>query len=44
MSNGVVTLRGRVPDEGMREAAVELATRVDGVISVDDLIEVAQAD
>ena len=44
VKQGVVTLRGRVPDEGLREAAVRVATGVDGVISVDDLIEVAQAD
>ena len=44
VNDGVVTLRGRVPDEKMRNAAVQLATGVDGVITVDDLIEVAQSD
>jgi len=44
VKQGVVTLRGRVPDERVREVAVEVATGVDGVISVDDLIEVAKAD
>lgn len=41
VSQGVVTLRGRVPDERTREAAVEIAEEIDGVISVDDRIEVA---
>jgi hypothetical protein len=44
VKQGVVTLRGRVPDERVREVAVQVATGVDGVISVDDLIEVAKAD
>ncbi len=44
VSKGVVTLRGRVPDERSREAAIEIAANVDGVISVDDLIEVAGSD
>jgi hypothetical protein len=44
VSDGVVTLRGRVPDERLRAAAVQLANGVDGVISVDDLIEVAPSD
>ncbi len=44
VKKGVVTLRGRVPDERAHQAALEIAGDVDGVISVDDLIEVAESD
>ncbi len=44
VEDGVVTLRGRVPDETLRKAAVALVTDVDGVISVEDRIEVAEAE
>jgi hyperosmotically inducible periplasmic protein len=42
-NNGVVTLRGSVPDADAREHAVELAREVDGVQRVDNELQVAPA-
>lgn len=42
-SNGVVTLRGSVPDADAREHAVALAREVDGVQRVDNELQVAPA-
>jgi hyperosmotically inducible periplasmic protein len=42
-NNGVVTLRGSVPDAEAREHAVELAREVDGVQRVDNELQVAPA-
>ena len=39
-TDGVVTLRGTVPDESAREHAVSLARQVDGVETVDNQLEV----
>jgi hyperosmotically inducible protein len=40
--DGVVSLRGTVPDEARRKLALETARKVDGVKQVVDLVSVAK--
>ena len=42
LSDGVVSLRGTVPDEARRKLALETAKKVDGVKELIDLIAVAK--
>ncbi len=39
VSEGVVTLSGKVPDVAARDRAEEIASRVDGVVTVENLLE-----
>jgi hypothetical protein len=40
-NSGVLTLRGRVPHRQLREVAEKIVSRVDGIRSIDNQVEVS---